>query len=119
MAYVNDAAVRDTIQALLDLITSEPDPAVRLTLITRSLRDIRRDLSMARNEAAWQARQDYSTYDLEAITGVNHGAIHDWVRAHQRSTGAPAPVSRRRRELAQAHDLRRLPEDRRRALGMD
>lgn len=119
MAYVNDASVRDATRLLLDLIASEPDPAVRLTLITRTLRDIRKDLTTARNEAAWEARQDYSTLDLERVTGVNHGAIHEWVKAHQRATGAPTPVSRRRRELSQAHDLRRLPEDRRRALGLD
>jgi hypothetical protein len=118
MAYVQHSDVHVSITALLDLIASEPDPAVRLVLLHRSLRDVRRDLSIARNETAWLARQAYSTVDLERATGVNHGTISDWVKAHIARTGAARPLSRRRIDLSLAHDLTRLPEDRQRALGV-
>lgn len=119
MAYVQHSDVHVSITALLDLIASEPDPAVRLTLIHRSLRDVQQQLSAARNETAWLARQSYSTVDLEKATGVNHGTISDWVKMHMRRTGAPRPVSRRRADLALAHDLTRLPLDRQIALGVE
>jgi hypothetical protein len=113
MAYVNDMGVHDAITALLDLLSSEPDPAVRLTLVNRALRTVRTDLTALRDATAFEARSRYGISELERITGVNHGSISVWIQQHAARTGAPYPRRRSRLEGMLVHDLARLPADRR------
>ena len=113
MAYVNDMGVHDAVMALTDLLSSESDPAVRLSLVTRALSSVRKELVEVRDRTAYEARQKYGIAELEWITGVNHGSISVWVAQHAARHDVPRPGRRKRLEGLSVHDLARLPADRR------
>lgn len=113
MAYVNDMGIHDAVTALLDLLSSERDPAVRLALVNTALQTTRRELSLLRDATAYDARSKYGITELERITGVNHGSISMWVTQHTTRNGLSYPPRRRRLQGLAVHDLARLPSDRR------
>jgi len=112
MAYVKDMDVHDAVMNLVDLLTSEPDPAIRMIYTHRALKEVRRELAHLRDRAAWEARQKYGVAELERLSGVNHGSLAVWAYQHGSRTQQGLPARSRGRRPMEYHDLSRLPPDR-------
>lgn len=113
MAYVKDMDVHDAVMRLVDLLASDPDPAIRMILTHRALKAARRELSHLRDSSAWEARQKYGVAELERLSGVNHGSLAVWATQHAERAQTGLPARSRGRRPMEYHDLSRLPADRR------
>lgn len=109
--FVREVDIHDRVMSLIDLLNSEPDPAVRLTLYAIAKRDALATLTEQRNATAYQARQKYALHDLCELLGDHHRNITRWVRQHRERTGAPPIPPRPRWQPSLVHDLSRLPKE--------
>lgn len=109
--FVREVDIHDRIMSLIDLLNSEPDPAVRLALYAVAKRDALATLTEQRNATAYEARSRYALHDLCGILGDHHRNVTRWVRQHRERTGAPAIPPRQRWTGETIHDLSRLPKE--------
>lgn len=95
MAVITSHTVHDLLQALVDTIDQEPDPAIRLHHYAYLGDDWKRLVIPHRDACAYDARLRYSVNDVARIAQMDIHTVIDWYRRHRENTGAPAaPVHR-------------------------
>lgn len=95
MATVTSHTVHDLVQALVDTLDQEPDPASRLHHYAYLGDEWRRLVIPHRDAAAYAARLRHSVSDLSRIAQMDNHTVIDWYRRHREATGAPAaPIHR-------------------------
>ena len=95
MAALTSTTVHDLVQALVDTINNEPDPAARLRHYAYLGDEWKRLVVPNRDRATYEARLRYSVADLARIARIDPGTVIAWYRNHREATGAPAaPIHR-------------------------
>jgi hypothetical protein len=95
MAAINSSTVHDLVQALVDTLDQEPDPAARLHHYAYLGDEWKRLVLPHRDRAAYEARLRYSVTDLARLAQMDTHTVIDWYRRHREATGAaPAPIHR-------------------------
>lgn len=105
--YVNESALHDEVTQLIGYIEHQPDPISRLLAANLAKDDVVSRLLAIRDAAAYEARFQHSTREIEAATGLHPETLREYVKRHRAATQAPPPPKRAENRLLTALDASR------------